>query len=550
MAEQGRQDRHTWEPTRGRARPEATPELNGAVIDEADKPGLRGPAHIFEPEDAKGLIRAGIDAFAHGVRDRDIDDEPAATSSSARPGPHAQPPGSGREGRPWVAAGRPAARRARQARGGEHRPAGGAGRLRDPGAQPGQAERGGRAPDVGADGDRPGGLHEETLDMALAGMTPMQVIAAATRNSAEFLRRATRPRWEPASRRPPRARRQPLDYIATCGASRRCSCAAWPWTASCRPLRGARPARGSSTARRDAGAGPPGPGGRDFFCGSWSSARRAIDSLVLPAAARAAAVPEPMTAMAAVAARTTRLKFGPSVFTTPFRTPVTAACEIAMIDYLSNGRMPPAVGIGADQPREFEAAGVPFRERGRRTDEAILVMWRCWSEEEVTSRGSSGASTGSPSAEPVQQPMPLWIAATARRPCGGRAASATGGSRPSSRPAAPRRRGQDPGVRRRGRPRGARRPLRRALRLLPRPRSGRGPRAGGPLHPARARRRRHPRALHGVRPADLVRERLEEYVAGGASKFILRPMCPPDRMLDQLAALATEVVPAFHRREG
>ena len=51
-------------------------------------------------------------------------------------------------------------------------------------------------------------------------------------------------------------------------------------------------------------------------------------------------------------------------------------------------------------------------------------------------------------------------------------------------------------------------------------------------------------------PPALVRERLEEYVAGGGSKFILRPMCPPDRMLDQLAALATDVVPAFHRREG
>ena len=43
---------------------------------------------------------------------------------------------------------------------------------------------------------------------------------------------------------------------------------------------------------------------------------------------------------------------------------------------------------------------------------------------------------------------------------------------------------------------------------------------------------------------------LEEYVAGGASKFILRPMCPPDRMLDQLGHLAADVVPAFHRRDG
>jgi imidazolonepropionase-like amidohydrolase len=41
---------------------------------------------------------------------------------------------------------------------------------------------------MGTDGNRPWGPHEEMLDMVMAGMTPMQVIVAATRNSAEFLR--------------------------------------------------------------------------------------------------------------------------------------------------------------------------------------------------------------------------------------------------------------------------------------------------------------------------------------------------------------------------
>ncbi len=52
-----------------------TPELYGAIIDEAHALGLDVTAHIFALEDAKSLLRAGIDAFAHGVRDRDIDDE-------------------------------------------------------------------------------------------------------------------------------------------------------------------------------------------------------------------------------------------------------------------------------------------------------------------------------------------------------------------------------------------------------------------------------------------------------------------------------------------
>jgi hypothetical protein len=37
-------------------------------------------------------------------------------------------------------------------------------------------------------------------------------------------------------------------------------------------------------------------------------------------------------------------------------------------------------------------------------------------------------------------------------------------------------------------------------------------------------------------------------VKGGGSKFILRPMCPPERMLEQLERLAAEVIPAFHAR--
>src|SRR5437773_11676503 len=66
---------------------------------------------------------------------------------------------------------------------------------------------------------------------------------------------------------------------------------------------------------------------------------------------------EPMTTMAAVAARTQRLKFGPSVLVAPFRSPVMAARQLAMLDYLSAGRVLPAVGIRVAQDREFHAAG-------------------------------------------------------------------------------------------------------------------------------------------------------------------------------------------------
>jgi imidazolonepropionase-like amidohydrolase len=51
------------------------PPLYRAIIDEAHQNNLRVVAHIFDLEDAKELLRSGIDGFAHGVRDKDIDDE-------------------------------------------------------------------------------------------------------------------------------------------------------------------------------------------------------------------------------------------------------------------------------------------------------------------------------------------------------------------------------------------------------------------------------------------------------------------------------------------
>src|SRR5215831_6365749 len=52
-----------------------TPEMYGAIIEEAHKANFRVTAHIFKLEDAKGLLRANVDAFAHSVRDKDVDDE-------------------------------------------------------------------------------------------------------------------------------------------------------------------------------------------------------------------------------------------------------------------------------------------------------------------------------------------------------------------------------------------------------------------------------------------------------------------------------------------
>ena len=261
-------------------------------------------------------------------------------------------------------------------------------------------------------------------------------------------------------------------------------------------------------------------------------------------------VPEPMTAMAAVAARTTRLKFGPSVFITPFRTPVLAAREIAMIDYLSGGRMLPAFGIGVEQEREFLAAGVPFKERGRRTDEAIAIMRKVWAEDDVTFAGEFwklDRITVLP--KPVQQPMPLWIGGNSEAAMR-RAGHLGDGWIPSFITPEQFRIGVDktmtfaaqagrevPGDHFGSLVNFCLDPEPAAARALALPFMPRG-RADAPTL----------EACTAFGPAELVAERLEQYVRGGGSKFVLRPMCPPERMLDQLAELAAEVVPAFHAR--
>jgi len=64
-----------WVDDRNKTQKKLTPELYGAAIDEAHKYNLRAIAHVFDLEDAKGLVRADIEGFTHLVRDAEIDDE-------------------------------------------------------------------------------------------------------------------------------------------------------------------------------------------------------------------------------------------------------------------------------------------------------------------------------------------------------------------------------------------------------------------------------------------------------------------------------------------
>jgi imidazolonepropionase-like amidohydrolase len=178
-----------WVDDRDGKYPKLTPALYGAVIDEAHKDGLRVTAHIFTLADAKGVLRAGIDAFAHSVRDRDVDDEFMALVKQ-HPNLVVNPnlPDRGvKTDVAWLRASLPAAEMQKVDEANTDRPKA----QEFYGIQArnlAKLSAAGVRIVLGTDGNTPWAPHVEMADMVAAGMTPMQVIVAATRNPAEFLR--------------------------------------------------------------------------------------------------------------------------------------------------------------------------------------------------------------------------------------------------------------------------------------------------------------------------------------------------------------------------
>lgn len=119
---------------------------------------------------------------------------------------------------------------------------------------------------------------------------------------------------------------------------------------------------------------------------------------------------ECMTALAAIAGRTRRLKFGMNVVSLALRDPILLAKQIATIDVLSGGRMLPAFGIGSPMAPEWAALGIDSKTRGSRTDEALEVIARLWKEEKVDYDGRHFKLKGvSIAPRPVQSDIPMWI---------------------------------------------------------------------------------------------------------------------------------------------
>jgi len=90
-----------------------------------------------------------------------------------------------------------------------------------------------------------------------------------------------------------------------------------------------------------------------------------------------------ITTLGAVAARTSKIKLGTGVLVLPLRNPVVAAKALGSLDVISGGRL--VLGVAAGwYAREFDAVGVPFKQRGRLFERNLEILTRLWTEDRVT----------------------------------------------------------------------------------------------------------------------------------------------------------------------
>jgi alkanesulfonate monooxygenase SsuD/methylene tetrahydromethanopterin reductase-like flavin-dependent oxidoreductase (luciferase family) len=120
---------------------------------------------------------------------------------------------------------------------------------------------------------------------------------------------------------------------------------------------------------------------------------------------------DPLTLMAAMAARTRKVEIGTAVLLPALRNPVLLAHQVATVDRIAEGRLILGIGIAADMPairREFEAMGVPFDKRVGRMNEAMRLCKALWTGQPVdwsglwtVKQGTVGPTPHRPGGPPI-----------------------------------------------------------------------------------------------------------------------------------------------------
>jgi len=261
----------------------------------------------------------------------------------------------------------------------------------------------------------------------------------------------------------------------------------------------------------------------------WFSERAASDA------------PDPLIAMAAVAGRTSRLKFGPSVMVVPGRNPFLLAKQLATLDVVSHGRLVAAFGLGVDARSEAQVFGTDRSEAAARTEEAVRLMKLLWTQEKVTFEGRFFTATDlSIGPRPVQDPHPdVWFGGVSK-PALRRVAALGEGWLPSfvtaseyaEKAEAIRKLAAEDGREIDDEHFGA------LIPYLPE-----GVAEAEQLLAFIAARRPgvEPREMVELGGRDALSARIEAFIAQGASKFVLTPILPPRDWDTELAGLRSEV---------
>ena len=97
-------------------------------------------------------------------------------------------------------------------------------------------------------------------------------------------------------------------------------------------------------------------------------------------------IPDPLVWLSYVGGATSTIRLATGILILPQRNPIVLAKEVATLDHLTGGRLELGVGVGWLE-EEFDAIGVPFSERGKRTDQHIEAMRALWSDTKATYHG-------------------------------------------------------------------------------------------------------------------------------------------------------------------
>ncbi|HKA04566.1 MAG TPA: TIGR03619 family F420-dependent LLM class oxidoreductase [Acidimicrobiales bacterium] len=123
---------------------------------------------------------------------------------------------------------------------------------------------------------------------------------------------------------------------------------------------------------------------------------------------------EPVITLTWAGAATSRVGLGSTVLILPYRHPIHLAKELASLDQLSGGRVLLGAGVGWLEG-EFDALGVPFHDRGRRTGEYLDAIRACWSDDPASYSGRTVSFGGMKVRPKPAHPIPIWLGGSSER---------------------------------------------------------------------------------------------------------------------------------------